>query len=240
MIVVIHHFLLTFFPKSALGTEQSWILAKHPGYAFGAGLQGWIPFNLLNAGQFAVWLFFLLSGYILVKPFLARAEFNWPSLAGDILKRAVRLGFPSLRSGLVAFACAKLEWFSKYGIRMGEESGSGWATCFFPTAAAGDSSLQLLLLSPFQYAQNLISQAWTIPIELVGSYISYGLAGIMHSSPLAWIIGFFAVLGVPIEYKCFALGTLMRMLKSICQTIGDTNGVDLPPPKSVILWDWQA
>ena len=68
-IVVWHHFFCQFIPRGEFASEKSWILPDAPGYNVGLTLwkQWW--FDMFSAGGFAVALFFLLSGYILAKPY---------------------------------------------------------------------------------------------------------------------------------------------------------------------------
>ncbi|HEY9758032.1 MAG TPA: acyltransferase family protein [Oculatellaceae cyanobacterium] len=207
-IVACHHFACEFFPKAEFGSSTSFVLADHPGYAVGRDLSRSFIFDLFNAGSFAVCLFFILSGYILVKPYFAKSELQWTSLSGDAFKRIVRLGLPLLIAIFICFLCMEFGWFQNYGQAVAPFSGSGWAIGFFHDSAFGKQMIWRSLSQPFAYGLDFLPPTWTINVELIGSYLSYGLVGMMHSSPLAWFVGIAAIYLAPTYYKCFAVGVL--------------------------------
>ena len=207
-IVIWHHFFCQFVPRGEFGTEKSWILPDFPGYNVGIHLYKNFFFSIFSGGGFAVSLFFLLSGYILSKPYFHKTTVSWPSLSGDILKRIVRLGFPLYLAGFGACILSKLGFFESYGVVMGRVSGSGWGTAFFPKPGVADYQWPHILMAPFIFTQNLVTPAWTILTELLGSYLSYVMTGIIFASSLGWQIGILTILCAPDYYKFFAIGTL--------------------------------
>src|SRR5208337_3294666 len=78
------------------------------------------PLYFLYDGYSAVYIFFVLSGYVLTRSFerqLARAS-------SQILARAVRLGLPALAATCVA--AAVMLTFGKPNVAAGDLSGSAW------------------------------------------------------------------------------------------------------------------
>jgi peptidoglycan/LPS O-acetylase OafA/YrhL len=206
-IVACHHFICEFFPKTEFGSDKSFVMQASPAYSVSLDLSNSL-LNIFNAGSFAVCLFLILSGYILVKPHFSKSELVWSSLTGDAIKRIVRLGLPLWTAIFVCFACTAVGWFQGCGQAVAPISGSGWAKTFFHEPGFAWNVVWRSLLQPFQNGQEFIPPVWTLNVELIGSYLSYGLVGVMHSSPLSWFIGISAVYLAPAYYKCFALGVL--------------------------------
>ena len=132
----------------------------YPGIQNGAYLSstGWKsimcvgPLGFLFAGNAAVCLFFILSGYVLSYPSIGNAEMKWKLIAATI-KRPIRLG------GIFLFAVC-------LGCIQDFNHVSELVT-FFKNNCMID-----FLMNLGKIANNPL---WTIPIELIGSFITFGI-----------------------------------------------------------------
>lgn len=101
LVVVIAHFLQVFLPSMFEARPQ----VSH--FAF----DQWIPrtpLNLLFNGNFAVCLFFVLSGFVLSLRFFRYRRRS--VVAASLLRRHFRLAIPAVCSLLLAYAVMKLDW----------------------------------------------------------------------------------------------------------------------------------
>lgn len=103
LVVIFHHFKLAFFPVLALGsisilngTIASTLIAN-------------FPLNLLFAGNFAVCIFFVLSGYVLTFKYFQTN--NQQVVIGGAVRRYVRLVIPIIFALLLAFLLISLHLY---------------------------------------------------------------------------------------------------------------------------------
>lgn len=216
LIVVFCHFCSAFVPHSifavhSVGLNSPGVVSA--GYPGGLSLLNNPFFNTLTAGNFAVAIFFVLSGYVLAKPTFQKTRFEWSPLAGDILKRYLRLALPLMFFSLVAYVGLKSQLYMKTGFAAGQITGSAWLVGIISTMARLDKNLLLCAISPFENAPLFVSPAWTIGTELLGSYVSYALAGIIAASTGGLAILAFAFLCVPGYLKLFVVGTLYAFVE---------------------------
>jgi peptidoglycan/LPS O-acetylase OafA/YrhL len=224
-IVLNCHFVSAFLPRAVAGVTSSFMLPL--ARTGGEGLLQWPVFNLLTAGNFAVGLFFIMSGYVLTKPIFSKPRFDWSGFCGDLLKRYVRLAIPLYVFCLASYVLFKLGVYRDCGVVASNISGSAWLQGLL-TRPHIDKDVVLMLLSPFEYGNQLVPPAWTIGIELIGSFVSYALAGIMFSSSAGVMIACVVALLVPGYLKLFVIGTLF----AFCGLGGGAKRLKLP----LILW----
>jgi len=107
------------------------------------------PLGNLVAGRCAVCLFFILSGYVLSYNYLGDGS-NHIKIMSNIIKRPIRL------VGVVVF--------------------SAYATflCFPEMYDRWDIVLLQSIYNPFGFGIGVNHSLWTIPIELQGSFITFG------------------------------------------------------------------
>jgi peptidoglycan/LPS O-acetylase OafA/YrhL len=162
LLVVFAHHMAAFYPYAIFGVQGSYLQ-----HAEWETLFFYPPFGLLVAGQFAVCLFFILSGYVLSYNFIGE-PFQSKKIIAAIVKRPVRLG------GLVLFTImlAGLLWHYGlfYNAAVAEISAS---KPFFISYWAGDLDISRLLTdvatSAFSAGRYYNPPLWTIKMELYGS-----------------------------------------------------------------------
>lgn len=107
------------------------------------------PLGNLVSGRCAVCLFFILSGYVLSYNYLDGGN-NYIKILSNIIKRPIRL------VGVVVF--------SAYAVFL----------CYPEMYNRWDVILLQSICNPFSFGININHSLWTIPIELRGSFITFG------------------------------------------------------------------
>lgn len=167
--VMLGHTILGFFPQ--------WMGAAPDSMPAQAGLRGQAWFCVLNGGA-AVTLFFVLSGFVLTRRFLANGDVQivvrgvikrWPRLAGPVVVATVT-SWLLFKLGLYRFAQAAAitpsPWLSK--------SGGAFEAPFEPSFL--EAVWQGAFLTFFRGDYSYDSVLWTMRYEFIGSFVSFGLA----------------------------------------------------------------
>jgi peptidoglycan/LPS O-acetylase OafA/YrhL len=181
------------------------------------------PLYFLYDGYSAVYIFFVLSGYVLTRSF----EFNLASPVMQVLARIVRLGLPALAAVLVAAVVMLL--FGHPNVAAGELSGSSWVASQWDTdvsllAVMRDGIVNALFLgyrglpgvaflAPWQQPveQSFAAPLWTLSIEFYGSMVVLGLCWCARRSRALWwtVVLLGAVFTIRSAYLCFFVGHLL-------------------------------
>ena len=204
--VAIAHFLAAFYPYAVFGPhgEASQIsnwesVVLYP------------PFSLLSAGHFAVCLFFVLSGYVLSIRIIGEMN-QFSRLAGAIVKRPVRLG------GVLVFSlfCAGIlfEFEGFYHQQAAVHSGSNWLAQFWNIDFSWIELAKKIVT--FRAGSEYNPPLWTLRIELIGSFVVFGLLLLINWMPYRFrtiilcccLIGFFNTF-----YAGFVWGMLLADTK---------------------------
>ena len=164
-LVAITHFLAAFYPYAVFGNTNS--AQQHHAWET---MALYPPLSLLSAGHFAVCLFFVLSGYVLsIRTIGEKGQIV--RLMGAIAKRPFRL------AGVLLFSllCAGLlyEFNGYFNIPAAQASGSMWFAQFWTNDFSWVELLKEILQGKAGSEYN--PPLWTLRIELVGSFIVFGL-----------------------------------------------------------------
>lgn len=173
-------------------------------------------FAFFTHGHLAVLIFFVVSGYVLTasQVQVLSAERN---LAVSAVARYFRLFFPILAATLIAYL------FLRAGLFFNGQAEGGQATWFGNFFAFEPSLKNALRFSVFDvffaynYDASYNSSLWTMPIELMGSYLIYSFIGIFRSGEkVFWNVAIVAALlfmKANPYLCCFMAGYLMAELK---------------------------
>lgn len=205
LVVVISHLTIAFRPQAFFGKEQELSYSWLSRFAIS-------PLFVFVNGSFAVFIFFVLSGFVIS----ASADRNRGSIIGACVARIVRLSLPAGASILFAAAILNLGLLSVSPVA--EIVGHWWVkrlpaylgTSVPWTTVLKDMLGQYYLSGEVRYNGVL----WTMPKELAGSIVLY--IAFLSSSSLIYRISlitlsFVACLWLdltPNYYVCFALGFL--------------------------------
>lgn len=205
-IVVITHYVGAFFPFSAFANQGSY----RQKYIF-ESLFFYPPFGLMIAGQLAVCLFFILSGYVLSYNYLGEPR-NIKKLLIAIIKRPIRLGGVVLCTVILS-ACL---WYSElyFNVPVADVSSS---TPWFSDLWKGQFVLQDFLINIgsalFGSAEIYNISLWTIQVELYGSILVFLTLLISSNFKYRWVIfSLFIIVFIKSFYQGFFLGMLIADL----------------------------
>lgn len=168
--VFFSHFAIAFYPLG-LSNYYPWIAPKD-------GQRGWaeellsMPFvSVLWNGNFQVCIFFVLSGYVLTKPFIEQGDVS--IIQKRAARRFLRLAIPVFASVMLAYALMK---FGAYqALSTAAIIPSPWLTALNsltdPTfkGALFEGIIGTLLYGEATYVPAL----WTMRIELIGSMLIF-------------------------------------------------------------------
>jgi peptidoglycan/LPS O-acetylase OafA/YrhL len=181
------------------------------------------PLYFLYDGHTAVYIFFVLSGYVLSRSF--ESHLNRPLAL--IAARAVRLGLPALAAVLVS--AALIAMLGRPNIEAGDVAGSEWLTRWRFTDMSAFSILRdgianaLFLgyrelssvgfLSPWQqpFVQSFVPPLWTLSIEFYGSLLVLVLCLCARQTrPLWWAaVILMTLFTIRSAYASFVAGYLL-------------------------------
>jgi len=202
--VVIHHYLLAFYPTQASGEIKN---------AHFAPLELWYyhsPFIFLTNGQFFVYIFFALSGYVLSKKYFLEKEIAY--LNSAFIRRLPRLYIPMAFSLVIAFLLMKLTL--DFNIEASTITKSIWFA-----ALKGDHSvfkfIESLLIKTMFFKDNSYNTVlWTISAEFYGSLLLFSalaLTGKIRNSFWVFItILILLLISENFEYAAFILGYMLN------------------------------
>jgi peptidoglycan/LPS O-acetylase OafA/YrhL len=166
LVVILNHFAAVFFPYTVFGARTGGAV-----HAPWEELFFYPPFGILIAGNCAVNLFFILSGYVLSYKYLGEPG-KRAGLVAAAVKRPVRLG------GLVwlTMTVGAILWY--FGLfangPVAELTGAApWLDAFWQGSFDTGRFFKDLLLSPFGSGARYNPPLWTIEKELYGSFMVY-------------------------------------------------------------------
>ncbi|MEK3985231.1 acyltransferase [Paenibacillus sp. FSL K6-3166] len=208
LIVVLSHFIVAFYPALYNGD----INQVHTGNAVEIVIAK-NPINLLYNGNFAVCIFFILSGYVLsYKYFMTK---NSEYLVSGAVKRYFRLLAPVIASVSIVFLLMKLSLF--YNKEASSLSLSNWWLGIFWNFDTSyiDVAKNIFFGVFFKYDDKYNTVLWTMTYELFGSFLVFGflaLFGRVKNRFLFYMI--IIILLFNTYYLGFILGMLLSDLKN--------------------------
>jgi peptidoglycan/LPS O-acetylase OafA/YrhL len=211
--VVLLHFFSAFWPDlvfESVSGSPAWYIHSSPLY-------------FLYDGHSAVYIFFVLSGYVLSRSFERHLEHPLALISA----RVIRLGLPALAAVLAAAAVIRI--FGRPNVDASIISASKWLASPHFTDLSILSILRdgignalflgyrglpgVAFLSPWQQPldQSFAAPLWTLSIELYGSLLVLLLARCARRSrPLWWVAAIVAtVFTIRSAYICFVVGHLL-------------------------------
>lgn len=173
--VLVWHLILGFYPE---------LLGDYGRVISGSGIRGHFWFGIVY-GSSAVTLFFVLSGYVLTLRYFESggdlriiqrsAIKRWPRLAGPVLL-AVLLSWAIWSLGLYRYveggAITKSQWLTAFA--------NGAAAPGFSEHSLADALGQGMFLTFFRGDSYFNTNIWTMRMELIGSFIAFGMAPLLY------------------------------------------------------------
>ncbi|MBY3433043.1 acyltransferase [Rhizobium laguerreae] len=181
-----------------LATDQTWLAPD--------------AVKFLMDGQFAVFVFFVVSGYALSH---ANLDPERRDLQMAVTSRYFRLAIPILVTTFCGYLLLKAGLLVNVDVSRDEGVSQNWLGTFYTFEASIYGFLKFSLFNTFFcYRQNASynSSLWTIPHEFLGSMVVYGYLAVFRTHERAqWIIavaGFLICLKAAPIYACFFGGYL--------------------------------
>ncbi|MEO6304764.1 MAG: acyltransferase, partial [Bacteroidia bacterium] len=176
LIVVFHHLVLLFYPALNYGDGLDTV-AKNISVS---------PLNILYNGDFAVCLFFVLSGYVLSYKYLLK---NDPAiLIGYAAKRYFRL-MPLIASSVIlVFIFIKLNLFQTQKLN-GDLQLGDWLLSMFNGSPSPIEMLKNIFYGILFFGDNQYNPVvWSMKVEFIGSMLLFALLLLNHKIKIKWIL----------------------------------------------------
>jgi peptidoglycan/LPS O-acetylase OafA/YrhL len=179
------------------------------------------PFNIIVNGNFAVCLFFVLSGFVLSHRFLDTGDLD--GLRRLAIKRYLRLALPVLAAVLLAWAILAAGSYSYGAVQPVTRSGmKDVYDAFVPFWAAVEEGVVGVF---FRGEWNLNPVLWTMRIELYGSFLVFGLLALFGRTGYRWLVYGVAI---AIFYESYYLAFLLGIALADLQLRADHRDAPLP------------
>lgn len=182
LMVVVHHLVIAFYPAtfSADNSQTHFQDGK---------LEIWYchsPFSVFTNGNFAVYIFFVLSGFVLSQKYFRTNDSSL--LISSAVKRYFRLFIPVFFTVTIAFIFLKLNLF--YNVPASHISKSEWwLGIFWQFNPDINDWIYNSFIEVFYYGNSKYNTVyWTMSIELFGSMMVFALLALTHNLRNRWII----------------------------------------------------
>lgn len=176
LIVVFHHFVLLFYPALNYGNEANTTL----------NAIAISPLNVFYNGDFAVCLFFVLSGYVLSYKYILT---NDPQIVlGYSVKRYFRL-LPLIASSvLLIFLISRFNFFHTQKLNDFLHLGD-WLTSMFNGDPSFIAVIKNIFYGIFFFSDNSYNPVvWSMSIEFIGSMLLFAFLLLNHKIKPKWIL----------------------------------------------------
>ena len=178
VVVVFSHFASAFFPASSQDPFAPMHSRLEP-------LLHNTPLGIILAGNFAVCLFFVMSGFVLVRPFFQSRRHDL--LVSASVRRYFRLMPPVAVSIFSAYLLLRLGWFTNQSQVV--PTGSYWLGALWPFTAHLHDALYQAFVGAF--TNPIVSYnplLWTMWTEFFGSLLIFAIAGLTAGLSRRWVI----------------------------------------------------
>lgn len=220
LIVVIHHFILLFYPDVFYGTN---VLSDYHNNSKSLNLLiANTPLNIFMNGTWAVCMFMLLSGFVLC---LRYYETNDASIIRtSFFKRYFRLAIPVLGAVLIIYFLFRLNVFQSIFYPRAQ-AGFDFGKDLFTKDISFLSALQMGLVDvPLNGNNTYLPVFWTIDIEFVGVLLLFAFLLISHNTKyrvhlfVLFILFLFYISKT--YYILIMVGSLIALLKDKIELMG--------------------
>ena len=175
--VVFSHLSLTFFPylhhfdvEASAGTQLEYLIHHS-------------PFAFWYSGTAAVFVFFVLSGFVLSYAILRKPEIAQAKIQNMLIKRYPRLAIPAVVSCIICWAILQ-------GVNIPSQQVNGWFQQYVTQDFSLSFALYEGLVGSFLFAESSTNWVlWTMHIELIGSLVLFLLLFMYQKSRVLFHIG---------------------------------------------------
>jgi peptidoglycan/LPS O-acetylase OafA/YrhL len=215
LIVVLNHIRLTLF-MAEYDKLHNYIHAAHlPGFVKTFLING---FELLLDGDLAVWVFWLLSSYVISIAFFKPAESYDKVVVAYAAKRYFRLFIPVFVSIMAGYVLMKtgLMYNAALAKQAGPPYSNGWLINPYNFSPDFFNALLSAVYNTFMDYDSKASYnpvLWTIEIEFLGSLFTFSIFGVLRHNKKRWLL-YAAILAAVYALKmywlcCFVAGHVL-------------------------------
>ncbi|HTB05880.1 MAG TPA: acyltransferase family protein, partial [Bacteroidia bacterium] len=210
-LVVIHHFLLAFYPSVYFGDPKTVHTTHFIELAYFRS-----PLSALTNGNFMVAIFFVLSGYVLSRGYMINNKIE--TLTSSAIRRFPRLYIPVAVTLVIAFILFQ----TTYTVcqTTASTTQSWWLVHFWPKDFSIRAFLSCLSYSTMFLGDNRYDPSmWTMYIELYGSMLVFALLALTHNTRLKWVLFILISLFIAkvffVLYLAFIIGICLNYLDKV-------------------------
>lgn len=212
MLVVLHHFLLAFYPSYYFGGDPTSLHLPH-----NLELRYWqSPLSIITNGEFMVALFFVLSGFVLSRSYFQTGQIE--TLASSAARRYLRLYIPvafAVALGYIALLC---------NVGLVNQTADITNSTWLRQTVSGDSSIKTFLGCFFYHTMffidgRYVTSTWSISVELAGSMFVFAILALTHKIRNKWVV--FTICGIIFYllfydyFLAFTTGILLNYLDRV-------------------------
>lgn len=176
LIVVIHHFILLFYPKLYIGSFDLSDYKTHP-YSLNLLIAN-TPLNIFMNGGFAVCMFFTLSGFVLSLNYLNKKEIK--VLQESIAKRYIRLVIPILATCLLIYILHAAGIFKNVHYPRTPENFTFGKDLFLNDLSFFETLKMSLFNVPINGDNTYLPILWTMEVEFLGALLLFSFLFFIH------------------------------------------------------------
>ncbi len=215
--------LITLFAHLAVTcfiTHQQFLYSKINNWEVNSVLKLFLinSINKLVDGKFAVWIFWVLSAYVISILFFKKNENYDKVLIGYFTKRYFRLFIPVLFSVIFAYLLLKFGFMynRKLAVILGPPYQNGWLDNFYffePDFFKAVGSAMYATFFSYRPDYTYNSVLWTIQNEFLGSLFTFSIFGVIRHNSKRYILYFIimvVLIKLEIIWLCaFVLGHIL-------------------------------
>jgi peptidoglycan/LPS O-acetylase OafA/YrhL len=180
LMVVGHHFMLAFYPGAYDGNPARAHLGDWDRWYYES------PLNVLTNGNFCVTIFYVLSGFVLSRKYWL--ERNFSIVSSSALRRYFRLIIPVGFVLFLSFLCLQFSAYKHVEVAK-LSSSEWWLGTLWPMDSSFTTFLRYLFIDVmFRGSGDYVTSMWTMKTELFGSFLVFGLLGLIHIIKRPFII----------------------------------------------------
>lgn len=197
-VVVLSHFALAFYPVMESGHASP----AHTPFDI------WFydnPLGIVVAGNFAVCLFFVMSAYVLVRPYFLSKRHD--VIVSAAARRYFRLMPPAALSIAISYLILKFKLYTNMAAI--SLTGSQWLGSLFGITPHLHDALYQAFIGAFLNDQVTFNPLlWTMTNEFLGSMLIFGIAAVFGQLRKRWVI--YAIFGF-IFIRSYLMGFVIGM-----------------------------
>lgn len=176
VIVFVHHYFYAFCPDLIFGGNYDNYVHTGP-FSF-YKIIALTPINILFNPGMAIHFFFLLSGYVQTRNYFIKPEISF--LQKSLIKRYFRLAIPILSVVVLVYFSHRFYLIRKDLIPINELT-AGWLKSLLPNNLNFFKVVMEGLSDCFRGNSRYYQVLWTMPTELINSFVVLALLLILHN-----------------------------------------------------------